>query len=69
MTQCSSFRFGRRPTILVCLFLLPVTAGATAFSPNIYFYMVVKFFCGMCGAMVMTTSVLGEFIPVFCRTP
>lgn len=54
-----SDRLGRRKTILVCLFLLPVTAGATAFSPNIYFFMVVKFFCGLCGAMLMTTSVLG----------
>lgn len=54
-----SDRYGRRPTILTCLFFLPVTAGATAFSPNIYFYMAVKFFCGLCGAMVMATSVLG----------
>lgn len=64
MIQSSIFRFGRRKTILVCLFLLLVTAGATAFSPNIYFFMVVKFFCGLCGAMLMTTSVLGGYIPV-----
>lgn len=59
-TCCSVFRFGRRPTILICLFFLPVTAAATALSPNIYFYMTAKFFCGLCGAMVMATSVLGR---------
>lgn len=64
MIQSFIFRFGRRKTILVCLFLLPVTAGVTAISPNIYFFVVVKFFCGLCGAMLMTTSVLGGYVPV-----
>lgn len=66
MIYSSIFRFGRRPTILACLFLLPVTAGATAFSPNIYFYMTVKFFCGLCGAVVMSASVLGGYT-VLCN--
>uniref|UniRef100_A0A3B4ZFY0 Solute carrier family 22 member 13-like n=1 Tax=Stegastes partitus TaxID=144197 RepID=A0A3B4ZFY0_9TELE len=41
-----SDRFGRRFAILLAVFLLLVFGVGIAFSPNIYVYMVLKFFCG-----------------------
>uniref|UniRef100_A0A3P8TI86 Solute carrier family 22 member 13b n=1 Tax=Amphiprion percula TaxID=161767 RepID=A0A3P8TI86_AMPPE len=54
-----SDRFGRRIAILLAVFLLLVFSVATAFSPNIYVYMVFKFVCGSSSiVIVMITSVL-----------
>nr|CBN81997.1 Solute carrier family 22 member 13 [Dicentrarchus labrax] len=53
-------RFGRRFAILLSLLLLLVFGVGTAFSPNVYFYMVLKFFCGSSSVViVMNTSVMG----------
>ncbi|XP_047424654.1 solute carrier family 22 member 13-like [Mugil cephalus] len=53
-------RFGRRFAILLSLFLLLLSAMSTALSPNIYVYMVLKFFCGSSSVvMMMNTSVMG----------
>ncbi|XP_042366767.1 solute carrier family 22 member 13-like [Plectropomus leopardus] len=55
-----SDRFGRRFAILLCLSLLLLFALGTAFTPNIYVYMVLKFFCGSSGGVIMmNTSVMG----------
>ncbi|XP_051796339.1 solute carrier family 22 member 13-like [Acanthochromis polyacanthus] len=54
-----SDRFGRRFAILLAISLLLVFGVATAFSPNIYVYMVFKFFCGTSSvSMTMNVSVL-----------
>ncbi|XP_008304254.1 solute carrier family 22 member 13-like [Stegastes partitus] len=54
-----SDRFGRRFAILLAVFLLLVFGVGIAFSPNIYVYMVLKFFCGTSSvAMTMNLSVL-----------
>uniref|UniRef100_A0A3P8TIR2 Solute carrier family 22 member 13b n=1 Tax=Amphiprion percula TaxID=161767 RepID=A0A3P8TIR2_AMPPE len=58
-----SDRFGRRFAILLAISFLLVFGVATAFSPNIYVYMVFKFFCGTSSvSMTMNVSVLGELI-------
>ncbi|XP_078018827.1 solute carrier family 22 member 13-like [Epinephelus lanceolatus] len=55
-----SDRFGRRFAILLCLFVLLLSGVGAAFSPNIYVYMVLKFFCGSSGGVIiMNTSVMG----------
>ncbi|XP_069015485.1 solute carrier family 22 member 13-like [Embiotoca jacksoni] len=55
-----SDRFGRRFTIQLSLLLLLLFGVSTAFSPNIYVYMVLKFFSGSSGVVIpMNTSVLG----------
>ncbi|XP_070842517.1 solute carrier family 22 member 13-like [Chaetodon trifascialis] len=54
-----SDRFGRRFAVLLALFLLLLFDVGVAFSPNIYVYMVLKFFCGASGGVtVMNTSVM-----------
>ncbi|XP_042372689.1 solute carrier family 22 member 13-like, partial [Plectropomus leopardus] len=55
-----SDRFGRRIAVLLCLSLLLMFGMGSAFSPNIYVYMVLKFFCGTSGgAITLNTSVMG----------
>ncbi|KAM9337190.1 solute carrier family 22 member 13-like [Symphorus nematophorus] len=55
-----SDRFGRRFAILLSLFLMLLFGVATAFSPNIYVYMVLKFFSGSTSiVLVMLSSVMG----------
>ncbi|XP_054863188.1 solute carrier family 22 member 13-like [Amphiprion ocellaris] len=54
-----SDRFGRRFAILLAISFLLVFGVATAFSPNIYVYMVFKFFCVTSSvSMTMNVSVL-----------
>uniref|UniRef100_A0A3Q3QDM2 Major facilitator superfamily (MFS) profile domain-containing protein n=1 Tax=Monopterus albus TaxID=43700 RepID=A0A3Q3QDM2_MONAL len=40
-------RFGRRFVVLLSLLILLCFGVGTAFSPNIYVYMVIRFFCGI----------------------
>uniref|UniRef100_A0A671XNE7 Solute carrier family 22 member 13b n=1 Tax=Sparus aurata TaxID=8175 RepID=A0A671XNE7_SPAAU len=55
-----SDRFGRRITILLTLILLLLFGVGTAFTPNIYVYMVLNFFCGATGGVILiNTSVMG----------
>lgn len=55
------YRFGRKFAILLSIFLQLVFGVATAFSPNIYVYMVIKFFCGTSSVVfIMIASVLGN---------
>uniref|UniRef100_A0A3B5AVF5 Solute carrier family 22 member 13-like n=1 Tax=Stegastes partitus TaxID=144197 RepID=A0A3B5AVF5_9TELE len=55
----SFYRFGRRFAILLSLFILFMFGVSTAFSPNIYVYMAIKFICGTSSiVIVMNTSVL-----------
>ncbi|KAM3593952.1 uncharacterized protein V6R79_026376 [Siganus canaliculatus] len=54
-----SDRFGRRFALLLALSCVLVFGGAAAFSPNIYVFMILKFFSGgSAGVIVMTTTVL-----------
>ncbi|XP_059183416.1 uncharacterized protein LOC131962432 [Centropristis striata] len=54
-----SDRFGRRFTILLSFFLLLLFGVGSAFSPNVYVYMILKFFCGASGGVIpMNTSVM-----------
>ncbi|XP_068604106.1 solute carrier family 22 member 13-like [Brachionichthys hirsutus] len=54
-----SDRFGRRRAILLSLLLQVLFGLAVAFSPNIYAYIVFKFFCGVSGsAFMISLSVL-----------
>ncbi|XP_068604116.1 solute carrier family 22 member 13-like [Brachionichthys hirsutus] len=50
-----SDRFGRRRAILLSLFFILLFGLAVAFSPNIYVYIVFKFFCGLPSAGIMLT--------------
>ncbi|XP_016528623.1 solute carrier family 22 member 13-like [Poecilia formosa] len=52
-----SDRFGRRFGILLSVFILLLFSVSTAFSPNIYVYMALKFLCGT-GVVIMTTFVM-----------
>ncbi|XP_036934311.1 solute carrier family 22 member 13-like isoform X3 [Acanthopagrus latus] len=53
-------RFGRRFAILLALSVTLSFGVGAAFSPNIYVYMVLKFFCGTSASVViMITSVMG----------
>ncbi|XP_033495059.2 solute carrier family 22 member 13-like [Epinephelus lanceolatus] len=55
-----SDRFGRRCAILLDLFVVLLFGVGAAFSPNIYVYMVFKFFCGTSGGVIMMNiSVMG----------
>ncbi|XP_073344824.1 solute carrier family 22 member 13-like [Pagrus major] len=55
-----SDRFGRRFAILLSLFVLLLFGVGVAFSPNIYVYIFLKFFCGTsAGVCMMNASVLG----------
>ncbi|XP_034004214.1 solute carrier family 22 member 13-like isoform X2 [Trematomus bernacchii] len=55
-----SDRFGRRFSILLCVSLLLFFGVGSAFSPNIYVYMVFKFLCGTSSVnLQMNTSVMG----------
>ncbi|KAI9521973.1 hypothetical protein NQZ68_040883 [Dissostichus eleginoides] len=55
-----SDRFGRRFSILLCASLLLFFVVGSAFSPNIYVYMVFKFLCGTSSVnLQMNTSVMG----------
>lgn len=58
---CDFFRFGRRFATLSSLFGLLLCGVGTAFSPNIYVYMVLKFFCGVTGVLVIQATVIGKF--------
>ncbi|XP_041817774.1 solute carrier family 22 member 13-like [Chelmon rostratus] len=54
-----SDRFGRRFAILLSLSLVTLFGVATAFSPNVYVYMVLKFFSGTSSiVIVMNASVM-----------
>uniref|UniRef100_A0A3Q3AES3 Solute carrier family 22 member 13b n=1 Tax=Kryptolebias marmoratus TaxID=37003 RepID=A0A3Q3AES3_KRYMA len=54
-----SDRFGRKFAILLSLFLTMLFGVTIAFSPNIYVYMVLRFFNGASsGVIIMNTSVL-----------
>uniref|UniRef100_UPI0037E9C8B0 solute carrier family 22 member 13-like n=1 Tax=Semicossyphus pulcher TaxID=241346 RepID=UPI0037E9C8B0 len=54
-----SDRFGRRFAVLLSLLILQLFALGAAFSPNIYVFIVLKFFCGTSGGVIiMNTSVL-----------
>ncbi|KAI3354824.1 hypothetical protein L3Q82_004630 [Scortum barcoo] len=54
-----SDRFGRRLAILLSLLLVLLFSMGSAFSINIYVYMVFQFFCGTSGVViVMNTSVM-----------
>ncbi|XP_041670572.1 solute carrier family 22 member 13-like [Cheilinus undulatus] len=54
-----SDQFGRRIAILLSLFLLSCFGIGVAFSPNMYVYMVLKFFTAATGGVItMNTSVL-----------
>ncbi|XP_023182326.1 solute carrier family 22 member 13-like isoform X2 [Xiphophorus maculatus] len=52
-----SDRFGRRFGILLSVFILLLFSVSTAFSPNIYVYMTLKFLCGT-GVVIMNTFVM-----------
>ena len=55
-------RFGRRFATLLCLFDLLLFGVGAAFSPNIYVYMILKFFCGTsAGVCMMNATVLGRY--------
>ncbi|XP_030253545.1 solute carrier family 22 member 13-like isoform X3 [Sparus aurata] len=55
-----SDRFGRRFATLLCLSVLLLCGVGAAFSPNIYVYMILKFFCGTsAGVCMMNATVLG----------
>ena len=55
-------RFGRRFATLLCLSVLLLCGVGAAFSPNIYVYMVLKFFCGTsAGVCMMNATVLGRY--------
>ncbi|XP_068160355.1 solute carrier family 22 member 13-like [Antennarius striatus] len=55
-----SDRFGRRIAILLSLLLELLSSLAIAFSPNIYFYIVFRFFTGVTGIPIfLTLNVLG----------
>lgn len=56
-------RFGRRFATILSLFGLFLCGVGTAFSPNIYVYMIVKFFCGVTGVLVMQATVIGKYMP------
>ncbi|KAM9337191.1 solute carrier family 22 member 13-like [Symphorus nematophorus] len=61
-----SDRFGRRFAILLSLFLLLLFGVGTAFSPNIYVYMVLKFFCGSTSiVLLMLSSVMVAIMTSF----
>ncbi|XP_032408114.1 solute carrier family 22 member 13-like [Xiphophorus hellerii] len=54
-----SDRFGRKFVILLSLLLLLLFAVITAFSPNIYVYIIFKFLCGSSGGVIiMNTCVM-----------
>ncbi|TKS87702.1 Solute carrier family 22 member 13 [Collichthys lucidus] len=61
-----SDRFGRRTSILLSLLLLLVFGVGAAFSPNVYVYMVSKFFLGFPATIVIQTSVMD--LPVVVTT-
>ncbi|XP_034077836.1 solute carrier family 22 member 13-like [Gymnodraco acuticeps] len=48
-----SDRFGRRFSILLCVSLLLFFSVGSAFSPNIYVYMVFKFLCGTSSGFIL----------------
>ncbi|XP_068160671.1 solute carrier family 22 member 13-like [Antennarius striatus] len=48
-----SDRFGRRCGILLSLLLQVLFGVAVAFSPNVYVYIVLKFFCGFSSSAIM----------------
>ncbi|XP_054893855.1 solute carrier family 22 member 13-like [Poeciliopsis prolifica] len=51
-------KFGRRFVILLSILLLLLFGVITAFSPNIYVYIIFKFLCGSSGSVIiMNTSV------------
>ncbi|MEQ2255439.1 hypothetical protein ILYODFUR_013910, partial [Ilyodon furcidens] len=52
-----SDRFGRRFGILLSVFIVLLFGVSTAFSPNIYVYMILKFLSGT-GVIIMTTFVM-----------
>lgn len=55
-------RFGRRFAVLISLLLLLLFSVGSAFSPNIYVYMVIRFFVGGSGGViVMNSSVMGRY--------
>ncbi|XP_070784409.1 solute carrier family 22 member 13-like [Enoplosus armatus] len=55
-----SDRFGRRLATLLSLLLLLLFGVGAAFSPNVYVYMVLKFFCGSSSVVIlMNTCVMG----------
>ncbi|KAM4544124.1 solute carrier family 22 member 13-like [Fundulus diaphanus] len=63
-----SDRFGRRLVILLLVSLDLLFTMTTAFSPNIYVYIVLKFLCGTSsGVIVMNTSILSRFLPESSR--
>lgn len=55
-------RFGRRYAAMSSLLGLFLCGMGTAFSPNIYVYMILKFFCGVTGVLVMQATVIGKFM-------
>uniref|UniRef100_A0A3B3Y2F6 Major facilitator superfamily (MFS) profile domain-containing protein n=1 Tax=Poecilia mexicana TaxID=48701 RepID=A0A3B3Y2F6_9TELE len=56
-----SDRFGRRFAVLLSILLLLLFGVITAFSPNIYVYIIFKFLCGSSGGVIiMNTCVMGR---------
>uniref|UniRef100_A0A3Q3VYU9 Uncharacterized protein n=1 Tax=Mola mola TaxID=94237 RepID=A0A3Q3VYU9_MOLML len=53
------YKFGRRFAILMCLSVQLLFVVGTAFSHNIYVYMVFKFFSGSSGLIMANVSVMG----------
>ncbi|XP_056869383.1 solute carrier family 22 member 13-like [Takifugu flavidus] len=54
-----SDRYGRRFATISSLFGLLLCGVGSAFSPNIYVYIILKFFCGVTGVLVMQATVIG----------
>ncbi|XP_075994141.1 solute carrier family 22 member 13-like [Genypterus blacodes] len=53
-------RFGRRFAVLLAILLLVLFSVGNAFSPNIYIFMVLNFFCGFsCSGILPSTTVIG----------
>lgn len=55
------FRFGRRFVVLLAHLLLLLFGVSSAFSPDVYVYIVLKFLCGVSVAGILTNAfVIGQ---------
>ena len=64
VTGYAGDRFGRRPTNLCCMAFYFIFSFASMFSFDIWFYMVMRFFCGFChgGYIAMAFLLMAEII-------
>lgn len=63
----SVFRYGRRFATLSSLFGLLLCGVGSAFSPNIYVYIILKFFCGVTGLLMIQATVIGQLRTAFFK--